>query len=380
MQIALVSHRGGNIGHTFMAVGWEVIVRDAFGADTPIRHFEQHEPFSVYGSSHPVRLVDRFPHGRAQVVRRCLDRPRVAQLLWHQLPKRQLDLAIACGGPNIVRGISRSPEVELMFHHLLGALAHAGTPVIDAAVGSSFPLECVPESIAEAADAGDIASYRRLLSIAGRSTVRDRLAQKLWRQMGRTAPLIPCGAVAVGRVLEKEAQPAGDPYVVVNFQERGANTDWGQGVDTRRWADTVVDVARRLSRRHRVVVLCHNEIELALARRVLPEYPAHLPTSLSEYGQLITGAGAALVNRLHAAVPLAGVGVPSVLVGTDTRLWAADEFGLPTRYVKHVDAAGLEETVEDLLSRRVSERERLLQVREDTIRAYVDFIREPEAA
>ena len=37
-KIALLSHRGGNIGHDFMAIGMEAIVSKVFGPDTEISH------------------------------------------------------------------------------------------------------------------------------------------------------------------------------------------------------------------------------------------------------------------------------------------------------------------------------------------------------
>jgi hypothetical protein len=72
---------------------------------------------------------------------------------------------------------------------------------------------------------------------------------------------------------------------------------------------------------------------------------------------------------------LASIGVPAVTVGTDTRLEALQAIGLPCFYVKEANAELLEETLENLISNRTSERERLLGLRDKTLNRYVEIVR-----
>jgi hypothetical protein len=74
---------------------------------------------------------------------------------------------------------------------------------------------------------------------------------------------------------------------------------------------------------------------------------------------------------MHASVALAGMGIPSVAIGTDTRLLMVKRLGLPFFPVKEASASALESTVEGLLLRRGEEEERLLALREETWQTYL---------
>lgn len=373
MKVALMSHRGGNIGHDFMAAGWEIVLRDAFGAQVAIEHFEQHRPFEVYRRWHPVRLAHLIPAQRAQPLLWKLDDPALSARLWSSARPLQFDAAIACGGPNIAPGVGRSPQMGLMFHHLPGAFRAQGVPTVDAAVGAAFPYHSPPERITEPEDRS---YYARVFQCMTKSTARDSLAQQLFAELGRAAPLLPCASIASGRLFDGLPPDRGRGHVLINFQERGANTDWGQGVDPEWWRATMGDVIDRLLLRHQVVFLCHNDTEQRLARRLRGGIPTIVPKTVQDYSRAISGAKGAIVSRLHAALPLAGAGVASIVVGTDTRLLAAKLIGLPVRFVKDLTVDSLEHDLENLVSHQSPERQRLLDVRDDTINGYAKFLME----
>ena len=373
MKVALLSHRGGNIGHDFMAAGMEVVAREAFGADVEIAHYEQHRPFEVYSKGHPLRLVDRIPYGKLDSIKRMLNRPPISRALWLSLGRLDARLAIACGGPNIVDNAWKSVEMGSMFHHLPGAFHSQGVPVIDAAVGACYPLERVPSSIDHPKNA---AFYRRLFSYCAASTVRDDVARRLWSGLGREVQLIPCAAIASGRTLEMVgSSPSKSARVVlINFQERGANEDWGQKVDVALWTNIIRELVQRMSRRHELAFICHNDKEASLSKAVAPSVPVYQPRDIAEYGRVISNAKAALVSRVHAAIPLAGIGVPSITVGTDTRLGTVKLMGLEGIFVKEASVEYLEDRLEHLMAIGSAEAERLRDVREKTIFAYRDLI------
>jgi Polysaccharide pyruvyl transferase len=377
MRIALLSHRGGNIGHDFMALGMEAVITATFGPSAEIVHYEQHRHFSIYPNGHPLHAVDWFHHGRLKAIRRYLNRPELSGRLWRGSKDLSADLAVTCGGPNIVAGASRSPEMGLMCHHMIGAFHAQDVPVIDAAVGTCFPLNSIPERID---DVADVKFYQRLFSYCAASTVRDELAVKLYRGLGREADLIPCAATAAGRPFTKwlggnVVDPA-DRYIVINFQEKGANEDWGQGVDAKAWAQKVRALAERLQRRHGVAFLCHNENEVRLAKSLRLSLPVIYPRTVQAYATAIGNAKAALVSRIHAAISLAGIGVPSFVVGTDTRLGAVRQLGLPTCFVGDATTEKLEVELEQLLANIQREKERLLTVRDEAIKRYGEVFRQ----
>jgi hypothetical protein len=64
-----------------------------------------------------------------------------------------------------------------------------------------------------------------------------------------------------------------------------------------------------------------------------------------------------------------------VAVCTDTRLLMVETIGLPRFYVKELSAELLEDTIEDLVSRRQNEKERLRELQKYTMKRYVDLMR-----
>lgn len=373
-RIALLSHRGGNIGHDFMAVGIEAALKDAFGPEVRIDHFEQHNHFEVYPEGHWLRLVHKVPHGRLNILRRYLNAPSFRARSWPQTLPLEYNLAVTCGGPNIVPGGHQAPELGLMLHHMNGAFHYRGVPLIDAGVGASFPFERNPDRLEDPADR---AFYSAALGYVACITVRDAAAEKVVRDLGFHPELIPCGAIGSGRVFGQAKATVDDAskYVAINFQRVGANTDWGQNVDAAQWMRTMQAVIADVEQRHPVMILAHNAYELKLAAQLSPHVKRVLPTTTAEYAQTIAMVKAGIVSRIHAAIPLAGIGVPSVVVGTDTRLGTIDQFGLPTRYVKQASAEWLIDQLESLISRAEDERQRLIGVRESTLRRYADLFR-----
>lgn len=371
-RVALLDHMTGNIGHVFMSVGIAEAVREAFGADVELTHIEQHRPFEIYPPGHRVRLANYLPHGRLRPIRWLLTNDSVQRRLRRDLPKFPYALAIACGGPNLRPGASRVPEMHLLLHHLNGAFSARSVPFIDAAVGSAFPIERKTYGF----DAQDQAFYRKALSLTSAVTVRDKVAQTLCAELGRQAPLIPCGALGTGRPFERFlGHQSQRNHVVVNFQARGSNTDWGQNVDEQSWAGVVRQVVEDLGKRHTVRMLAHGEYEKRLAAMVAPDLPCDQPRDTVSYAKAIAGAKVGFVSRIHAAIPLAGIGIPSLVIGNDTRLGTVEAMGLPTLSPKAATAGDIVSILETLIVKGEEERERLRTLREETIGRYAEIFR-----
>lgn len=379
-HVALLSHRGGNIGHDFMAAGFETIVKHAFAGRAVVDHYEQHEHFCVCPVWHPLRRIDRIKHGKAQRLRRFLDRDGVTRLLWSQSKDfSKYTIALACGGPNIVRDVALAPEMGLMFHHLNGAFHHQGVPTLDLSVGCCFPLERVPDHVDQAVTPADRECFERLFRCTTARSVRDALAHKLWSELGGEPKLIPCGAFCCAPTLEAalpdQERDSEEPYVLVNYQAKGANSDWGQGVDVQRWQGVVSKVIETLQKRYRVVMVAHNAAEQKLAHDMPVNCECVMPKDVVEYARWIRGALAGFVSRIHAAIPLASFGVPSVTAGNDTRLYTVKNLGLPVVFAKQAEAGEIIEQLDTLIQKRDAERMRLLSLRDATLQQYVELIR-----
>jgi hypothetical protein len=378
LKIALLSHRGGNIGHDFMAEGIERILKETFGGNGhELMHIEQHRPFEIYPPRHPLRLLNHLPPGRFQRVKAAVNQPRMSMRLWSGVDARlrSADIAIVCGGPNIVSGVHKSADMGLMLHHQIGGVARARVPVLNLSVGSCYPVERVPATIE---DEHDREFHRRTCELSQVTSVRDEVARAHLAELGFECPLIPCPASAMGGAdsgFHFRRQPAADQPIVINYQLYGANDDWGQNVCTEQWRETVRTLVSRLRRRHPVFFICHSRFELQTTRQAFPDFPTYFPKTVAEYASLIAAVGAGLCNRLHAALALAAIGVSAVLVGTDTRMRTAEQLGLPTFFVKAVNADMLEDEIERRYSQQAADADRLWQCRTATVNAYAKLMR-----
>jgi len=371
-QIALLSHRFGNIGHNFMALGAQAAAKEAFGSSVNITHFEQHHPFSIYPQGNILRIIDKIPHGKAAILRRYLGKRSVYQKNWEKISNMDFDLAVACGGPNLVSGAAHTPEMRLMMLHFNGAFKHSGVPLLDAAVGSGFPMERIPEKLSS----DDEDFYREAASYTSEISVREPTAARLYKSLGVKTDVVPCIAVGSGRYFEAvgkavAAKDVSRDLVVINFQEKGSNSDHNQGVDAVEWMNLVRNVIKDLlSAGEKILLLCHSSYELKLARKIAPELQAVFPQTEEQYAKVIMRAKVGFVSRIHAAVALAGIGIPSLVVGNDTRLGTTEQFGLPSIFTKEITREQAVQTILKLIEDKDDEHERLIQLREDTISTY----------
>jgi hypothetical protein len=154
----------------------------------------------------------------------------------------------------------------------------------------------------------------------------------------------------------------------------GGHWSWGQGIDPELWMVTALTVITSLSRRHQIALLCHNREEYEAAELLNPDLPRFLPTSIESYFSLISRSKAAITNRIHGAVALASLGIPSISVGTDTRMSMLAPLGLAFKYVKEADPEQLADELEEIVIHRQEERERLMLLRETTWKQYIEAV------
>lgn len=376
VRTGVLGHWGGNIGHGIMALGVERILEEAFEGRVEWLPIEQHRPLDIYPKWHPLRYAFPLNHGRGgsamRPIKQLINRRAISILLWRLSWVGALDLGIACGGPLITPYMSRG-DLDLMHHHMFGAFVSKGLPLLNLSVGSCYPWENVPKTLT---DKKNIRFLKRVFESSSITTVRDRFAQRLCADIGQQCELVLDTGLVAGREFSRLADSCAERrYIVINYQKYGANEDWGQNVDPEAWRNTLRNLMDRIGKRHNIVFICHNEFEVKLAESMDATIPRYQPKTMQEYAQVISGAIAGISNRLHAAISLASIGVPAIGVGTDTRLGALQAMGLPCFYVKEANAELLEDTLENLVSNRRLEHERLVTLREKTLNRYVEIVR-----
>ena len=143
---------------------------------------------------------------------------------------------------------------------------------------------------------------------------------------------------------------------ILRLISKDGSNSRGQGIDSNSWLQTMRDVISRLEIDHKIILLAHSKYELKLAKRLAPHLRRVQPKNSYEYSDLISRVKLGLVSRIHAAIPLAGIGVPSIVIGTDTRLETIDMLGLPNSFVKKVNAEWLLEKTNILLNQLEEEK------------------------
>jgi len=366
LRVGLITTLNTNIGDDFIREGICLVLRDVLrGHEPDWVAVNKHYPFSVYPRWHPINVPQFLPRGRYRA-------SRLLAKAFHRIGLSRFDdcdFLIQCGTPVVWHGCSQCDWAEPLWLHVVGRLARRNMPVINLGAGADYAWERRSACMDDGADA---AFARHMLSFCELTTVRDPVAQTFFRSLGVECELIPCPALLPGRQFLDGTDHKG--FVAVNYMEKGGHGDFGQSIDRHQWRNTILEVVRRLRRRHRVVLVCHNAEERELARAVAPDVSHFLPRDVWEYLAVMSWAKVGLCNRMHAAVALAGMGIPSVAVGVDSRMLMVGVLGLPYVYVKEATAQRLESLLHTLLHRRAAERERLLRLRDQAYQRYRELL------
>jgi hypothetical protein len=369
VRVGILSTLETNIGDDFVREGIVSVLRAVLGDEMTTVVVNKHEPWSVYGRTHPITVL------RAAARRLPRGGTRLRRWTEGKLPHRggsrfdDCDLLVQSGAPVVWPRMHRAEWMKPVWHDVMGRLSNGGKPVMNLAAGSTFAVDGDGSELSEE----DRADLQAILGYCTLTTARDRLAQKIFGGFGFDVPLIPCSAFLALRAQGIEPPEARDT-VFVNYMRGGGHFMWGQAIDPVDWERTAKDLIGRLATRHRVVMLCHNETEVRLAEELVPDVPKVWPRSVREYARVVSRGKAAVCNRLHASVSMAGLGIPSIAIGTDTRMMMLDEIGLPAHFVSETAADRLEEEFERLIRALPAEEQRLREIADTTRNRYVGAV------
>jgi hypothetical protein len=190
---------------------------------------------------------------------------------------------------------------------------------------------------------------RRFFDLTDLTTVRDRLSLRVLAQAGRKGILLPCTSIfAVDRhgILPKPGE-----FIALNYMPAGGHFILGQPIDVELWESRFVELARRLARKDRVVIICHNAAEVAAANRLLPRFERFHSTDYRAYLETYSRARWGILNRVHGAFAMASLGKPAAVVGADSRARMASLLDLPEIFVNDASDEWLDAAAQTLESR-----------------------------
>ncbi len=370
MKIGLITTVDTNIGDDLIRDGITRSVHRVVGRGAAYIVINKHDPLTVLGRTNPARLVHFLPN-RGRTRHRLLR--NAARRLGPLTASRfhDTDLVIQCGTPQYWPDCRLCEWAPAIWDVAVTRLPTT-TPVLNLAAGSCYAWAAAAEGVELGADAAYINKLTRLCTL---TTVRDRLAEDIVASVGGSPLRLPCAAFISGPPPIPTAAPADGP-ILVNYMAGGGHFAFpdSQSLDPHEWEATMRRVIVELRRGHKVIMLCHDDREVSLARTVAPGADVLLPRTPDDYWEAVSRAGAGLVNRLHAAVALAGRGIPVIAVGTDTRLLMIEELGTAARFVADVTTESLLADVSSLLLGADAERQRLLGLRAEVERRYDSII------
>ena len=371
MKLGLLTTLNSNIGDDFIREGLLHCIRQvAPDAKLELVMLDKHEPQMVYPRRHPIRLFDKKkfkPRWLAKPFRLLAEKylPPFGHTIFEEC-----DILIQCGTPVIWQGCRESEWARLIWRDVFARLAASGKPLLNLGGGSCYPFEQLPETLVGNPDENFV---RLMLESARLTTVRDRLANKLMTSIGRLPPQLCCPALLAAQAFVQPSAPT--KKVLINYMAGGGHYDWGQAIDAKIWEQTMRQIVSRLEQQGwQPLLLAHNEKELALAAEIWPQLPRVCPASVPEYFAVARDAAFGVCNRMHASVALAGLGIPSVAVGTDSRNLMVELLGLPVFYVKAATTERMVTAIDELQFKRDGESHRLLALRETTLKEHMDYL------
>ncbi|MDA3874062.1 MAG: polysaccharide pyruvyl transferase family protein [Kiritimatiellae bacterium] len=361
LKIGILSTLNTNIGDEFIRDGILSVIQDILQPDAcELTVYNKHQPWTFYPSYHPARLAGVVDSVFHRGWRKGLN------FLSH-IPGNLFcssDLILQSGTPIIWENASKS-EWATPFWRNVVFKNYTQIPVLNIGGGSCYAWSKPPDTLN-----GDDREFAcRMVQNSVLTTCREPLAAKLLSEAsGEKIAAMECPGFLAGQV--HESPKPSDGRILVNAMPIGGHFDYMKQVDPDAWRKTLDEQIQELKNEFCVEFVCHNENEVAFVSSHWPTFTRHHPREPSEYFRICVGAHAAIVNRLHAAVGLSGLGIPCIAMGTDTRLLMTRQIGIPSLFVPEVTHEQLSAELQKLLADRENESQRLLENRATVFERY----------
>lgn len=352
LKVGFLTTMGVNVGDDFIREGVRAVL-DRIGAPYSPLYVNKHDPASV---SEPREDETEL----------------VADKYW------DADLFIQSGAPVYWRhGGGQHSSLTAEWHgwfwrdRALNRERRDGPAFLNLGAGSAMFWN--DDGSDYAADPGCAAFARAAGERSALTTVRDPLAGSILTKLGVAHRQIACPAfLAAAR---HPAGPADPRLIAVNLMPRGGHFDLDPAFEPAPWRERSARLVRLLRATGRLVFVCHDEQELRFAETLAaPGERLYLAETWQGCMSLYSAAAAVVANRVHGAVCAAGYGVPSVVIGKDTRARIGEFIGLPVLRSATLDPDAAAALVAGYLASRHDESERLLTLRERTLREHRELL------
>ncbi|MCG7946219.1 MAG: hypothetical protein N0C84_07730 [Candidatus Thiodiazotropha taylori] len=252
------------------------------------------------------------------------------------------DIIVIAGGPIMWPFVEHSDWAPILLDSVTRA-AQEGRIIMGLALGSCYPLTIGTNHCRyEESD-----FVQKILLQCSIVTTRDALAHDILSNLDIENKLLPCLAFCSNVSIYSKPKKR----ILVNYMRGAGHHDYNSNIKTTQWDRTLHEFVKHAQKRWHASFLCHSPAEYELASLVDETQERILITDEYMYNTNLT-ALTAVNNRIHATIGLAALGIPSVTVGTESRLMSVDLLNLPTLHVNECTVNKLLTTIETLIEQR----------------------------
>lgn len=365
MKIALITTVDHNVGDDFVREGIKYLLSSVL-SNPEFSSIHKHSPVSVRSG------LERL---RNNTVGKIID-----NILPHSLTAdkiKECDVLIQCGAPVYWHNHgSHCPKNEwyesLIKKRFCRWNNHGKKYLVNIAAGTCQPYFSDGHEILECPKC--VKYIKEFFNLATLTTARDMLTRELLERLGMHAEMLPCTSIFAPNRFGIVGEERGR-YIVMNYMPSAGHYDFEQNIDARKWQNVFVNLYHELARHDEVVIVCHNRNELQATKRILND--ANIFYAANDYRAYIDFYALAkfgIVNRVHAAFLMAGLGKPSVIVGNDTRARMSELVKLDNFFVNDVSLEFLRDKASQLAERTSSFRDQIFDLKETSQEKYVDLL------
>ncbi len=365
-RIKILSTLNTNIGDEFIRDGVTSVIKTLTDENhCEFTLYNKHQPWTFFHKHHPARLAglidEKFHRGWHKGLN------LLSALSGNEF--FEADLIIQSGTPVIWTGASHSEWATPFWRNMVFKNSNH-IPVLNIGGGSCYAWSNPPERL----EGQDRDFAQKMVQHCSLTTCREPLAALLLSEAsGQTIEVIECPGFLAGQSHVKTKGP--DNRILFNVMRIGGHFDFQNEINPNEWLKTMNQTIKYFNDNHQIELICHDINEFEFARHHWPELPAHLPANPKQYFELCNGAAAAVVNRLHAAVGMSGLGIPCIAIGTDTRMLMTKQIGIETLFAPEVTTQNLIPKIQSLLKDRDKTAGELLKKRDSVLEKYQNLMK-----
>ena len=207
--------------------------------------------------------------------------------------------------------------------------------------------------------------------ISNITTVRDKLIHDIFKKISLNVPLLPCTSIFAKDLLnilsnEKE-------YVVLNFMEFGGHYDFNENINKKLWSNTFNSIYEKINKENKTIIVCHSLSEVKSVKNLIPNAVLFYSRNWKDYLLVYSKAKFGIMNRVHGAMVLASFGIPSIIIGNDTRVQMGNLVGIVSFFVNEVTEEIILEAIKKMLVEEKDFSEKFNKIKIETLQKYMSL-------